>query len=278
MKLNLLNILFSTTFSFLGISQTHVNREWIDVTGNPDTLAWSSSVINSNNELIHVGNTEVVGENVQMLITKYDESGAVAWQETFNHDTLYHDFGVAVGLDGSDNIYIAGTSKHVTNSKAMITIVKYSNIGNFLWFENYFSGGSNEDYTTDLAITSTGDIYVSASSKNDTTDFDFLALKFNNSGVLQWDTRYDYNGLVDFSINVELESNKVIITGASASSPTRWDFTTVVLDHSNGDVVDETRDGLSGVGYDVPTGFTKDISGNYYLTGRSSTDGIDYDF
>lgn len=159
----------------------------------------------------------------------------------------------------------------------MITIVKYNNNGFFQWYENYFSGGSNEDYTTDIATTSTGDIYVSASSKNDATDFDFLALKFNNSGTLQWDTRYDYDGLVDFSINVELESNKVIITGASASSPTRWDFTTVVLDHSNGDIVDETRDGLSWVGYDVPTGFTKDISGNYYLTGRSSTDGINYD-
>ena len=259
------------------ISQTSVNREWIDNTGTPDTLIWSKSVVLPDNHLLHIGHTKIGGQNTHALITLYDNDGATVWQEQFSDSVQYDYYGVDADFDDNLNIYVVGTAKNNSNNKAKVFLLKFNFSGTLLWEKFYHSGGYNEDIATGITADQNGETYISAASKTFTTDFDYLTLKHDASGSLDWDHRYDNDSLIDFAIGLSLEDNKVIVTGASASSITRWDYTTLYLDAEYGQTQFVRRENVASTGLDLPSAFTKDKNGFFYITGRSSTDGIDYD-
>ena len=259
------------------ISQTSVNREWIDNTGNPDTLIWSKTVVLPDNHLLHIGHTKIGGQNTHALITLYDIDGATVWQEQFSDSVQYDYYGVDADFDADTNLYVVGTAKNNTNNKAKVFLLKFNFTGTLLWEKFYHSGGYNEDIATGTIADQNGETYITAASKTFTTDFDYLILKHHTSGSLEWHHRYDNVNLIDFPIGVSLESNRVLVTGASASSISRWDYTTLYLDTEYGQTQGIRREGVASTGFDLPSAFTKDENGFFYITGRSSTDGIDYD-
>ena len=264
-------------FGFESLAQTHVNREWIDNTGAPDTMIWSKSIAMPGDYLLHIGHTKVPTQPTNALFTYYDAQGNIEWQHTFVDSAQYDYYGVDADYDDNHDIYIVGTAKSNVDITAKIFLIKYDHSGNLIWQEFYHSHVSHEDIATAIYVDkNTGTPYVSVASNTPTSDFDYLALKFNTSGVLQWDARYDYNNLIDFPISVIQEDNKVFLTGASAMNPTRWQYTTVVFSEANGNFEADFRETVVGVGFDTPSSFIKDDDGYFYITGRTSTDGINY--
>lgn len=264
-------------FGFEALAQTHVNREWIDNTGAPDTMIWSKSIAMPGDYLLHIGHTKVPNQPTNALFTYYDAQGNIEWQHTFVDSAQYDYYGVDADYDDNHDIYIVGTAKSNVDITAKIFLIKYDHSGNLIWQEFYHSHVSHEDIATGIYVNkSTGISYISVASKTPTTDFDYLALKFNTNGVLQWDARYDYNNLIDFPISVIQEDNKVFLTGASAMHPTRWQYATVIFSEANGNFQVDYREAVAGVGFDTPSSFIKDDDGYFYITGRTSTDGINY--
>jgi hypothetical protein len=74
-------IIAFSCISTLAIAQTHINKEWEANTGNPIGLEWSSSIVNSNSQLISVGNTTTNHQGTNVLTTKYNIDGTIAWQK-----------------------------------------------------------------------------------------------------------------------------------------------------------------------------------------------------
>jgi len=264
-----------TAFSTIAIGQTHVNREWMTEFGYPDTLAWSKAIpfpTNSDFE-IHVGNTLNAQQDVEVLISLVHYSGSLAWQETYSTGATHNCYGVDV-VAADSMIYVVGTTDNGGNNHDVL-ILKYDYDGNFYWAETYDYIGL-DDVATAIDIDGT-DLFIAGSSHGGTTDFDYLVLKYDTAGVFDWDARYDGHDLIDVPVNIEAGWGRVAVTGASASSATNWDYTTVYFDGSNGNLEGERRDSVQGVGYDMPHDMTTDNDGNIFVTGRSSTNGIDYD-
>ena len=258
-----------------GFSQTHVNRDWMSDFGYPDTLTWSKSTPLTADQEIHIGNTTNAQQGVELLITLMDVNGNIDWQETFTTGATHNCYGVDV-ITKNQDIYVVGTTDN-GGSFHDVLILKYDNLGNLDWSETYNSPDQLDDVATSIDIDANDDLYIGAASQGDTTGFDYLVLKYDSSGTYLWDTRYDYNNLIDIPVEVDYMGSRVFVSGASASSATRWDYTTIFLDASSGAYLGDRRDSVPGVGHDMPYDMVTDDDGNIYVTGRTSSNGVDYD-
>jgi len=251
-------------------AQTYINKEWETTNGNPLGLQLTSSVTNSSNQLISVGNTSVAGQGANILITKFERDGSIIWQSEFNTSGTNNDYGVALTEDNVGNIIVVGTTDNNSTINFDVVVLKYNTSGNLLWSAVYNSSFNLNDIATSVKVDTSGNVYVGATSIGATTNFDFLVLKYNSSGALQWNNRYDFASLIEIPIGVNIDINgDVFITGASASSSISWDFT-IAKFSPNGTFINDVRSSLQGVGFDQPLAYKKDAAGNIYITGRSS--------
>ena len=271
--------LFITSFLILffqfGFSQTHVNRDWMTEFGYPDTLTWSKSVPITADQEIHIGNTKNAQQGVEVLITLMDAAGNIDWQETFTTGATHNCYGVDV-ITKNQDIYVVGTTDNGGTNHDVL-ILKYSNTGNLVWSETYNSVHQLDDVATSIAIDDNDDLYIGAASEGAITDFDYLLLKYDNTGTYLWDERYDYNNLIDIPVKIEIMEPRVFDSEASASSLTKWDYATVAFHTGSGMFLGDMRDSIPGVGHDMPYDMATDDDGYIYVTGRSSSNGVDYD-
>jgi hypothetical protein len=260
-------------------AQTHVNREWATTSGNPFALQWSASVVTASNELITTGNTSTSNQGANILTTRYTSTGAVAWQQTFHTSGTNNDYGVVVKLDYAGNIIVCGTTDNGGTSNHDIVLLKYNPSGVLQWSKQFNSSFSKHDAGTALKIDPSNNIYVAGSSEGSVTNnFDYLVLKYTSAGVLSWNARYDYAGLSEVPVKIDIDlNNQIIVGGGSASSATKWDYT-IAKYTTAGAFVNATRSTLPGTtGYDLPYDMKQDANGNIYVTGKSSVDGVNYD-
>lgn len=259
-------------------NSTLVSKLWEHTTGTPDTIDWSSSALDGSGNLIVVGNTMVTTNNTDMLITKYATDGTVLWQIQYNHTNNNRDYGVAVSIDASDDIYVAGTSITSSGNGYDWVIQKYDDGGTLIWEEQYNGPGSSYDVPTDMVLDGAGALYVVGASYGTTSLSDYCTRKYSASnGTFIWEARYDYTSLLDIPAAITLgSSSRIYVTGGSASSFTNWDFATVKYNASTGAQVTVTRNSSSGLGLDHPTALAKDQYDNIYVTG-AAINGTHYD-
>ncbi len=265
--------------------EMHINREWRDYTGNPVFnpilnpfgLEWTKSIPSATAGLITVGHTQVSGQGENILLTKYDDGGSILWQVNYNVGGTRNEYGIDLKEDATTGyIYVCGTTDNGSTTNYDVVVLVYNSSGTLQYSTTYDVNGLN-DIGTAINFDSNGYPIVCASSENSTTMSDFLVLSYDNTLSLLWNTIYDYSSLIDVPVGIEVISGKVLVAGASANSLTDWDYTVVEFDETTGSYLADTRDNISGVGYDQPFAFCKDASGNTYVTGRASTNGINYD-
>jgi subtilisin family serine protease len=258
-------------------AQTHINKEWETTSGNPMALDWTASLTNASNQLISIGNSYVAGQGANILTTKYNKDGSIAWQRNHNTTGTQNDYGIALATDDNDNIYVAGTTDNAGFTNYDVVVLKYNAVGALQWSRTFNTAFSKNDVGTGIKVDVWGNIYVCGASEGATTGTDYLLLKYDASGTLQWNGRYDYAALTELAVGIDVDAaGNPFIIGASASAANNWDFTIAKFDAS-GVYQNDVRNALPGVGFDQPLGYKKDGAGNIYITGKSSTDGVNYD-
>ena len=194
--------------------------------------------------------------------------------------------GIAIDNSGSTEIvYYVGTSKPFNGSEN-IFIAKYDTDGNHYW--NRMFGHSGINYGHDIAISSTGDLFIagtsyfrsSGSSGGDAPNagqYDPQIAKFDADGNVIWQRclgrAYD-----DFGASVAVDDSGYsyltgYVAGGSGGSSGN-DIVTAKYDPSGNLVWQKTLYGPlggSGVAYDQDygDGILVDGSGNIYVAGRS---------
>ena len=76
----LLLFLFATSICY---SQVFVNRVWHNHYGNPLLLKWSKTILAKNDELLTVGNSQVMGEGANILLSRYATDGILLWSTQY---------------------------------------------------------------------------------------------------------------------------------------------------------------------------------------------------
>jgi gliding motility-associated-like protein len=200
--------------SYLGGSNfDFANDIEIDVAGNPIIIGWTSSTTGISTGSAFQPNH---GGQDDVLFAKFDTNGQLQWATYFGD--IGFDTGLQVESDPLGNIVISGWTSSTTNissagahqsnfggNSADGFLAVFNSNGNRLWATYY--GGSGDDYSDALYVTSSGDIYLSgftnspnnisspsAFQPNISTGYDVFLARFSITGFRFWATYYGGNG------------------------------------------------------------------------------------
>lgn len=167
------------------------------------------------------------GYNFDIVTIKYDSSGDSVWVKRYNGPGNSSDIGYAIALDNEGNIVVAGIS---VAASADYFVIKYNpTSGETIWTARYDGTAASVDAATSMTLDQSGNIYVTGFSEGIGTERDFATVKYNPSGVQQWDQRYNGSANNDdeaLSIAVDVFGN-VYVAGMSNGLNTSMDFTTI---------------------------------------------------
>ena len=109
---------------------------------------------------------------------------------------------------------------------------------------------------------------------------DYLTLKFDSSGDLEWSAVYNGDGdLIDIPHDLIIDDSlNVYVTGESPGNGTGSDYATIKINNSTGATVWASRFNGPCNGFDAAVAIAVDEDGNVYVTGQSKGDVTDVDY
>jgi len=131
------------------------------------------------------------GSNQDFRTIKYSNAGGILWSKFYNGPLNQNDRPVKIAIDPSDNVYVTG-EVDIDNSSLIdydYAVIKYNSAGTLQWARTEGSNAES-DSPTDIVIDPAGDVIVTGKADLNTnlliTNNDFMTVKFNSAGVLQW--------------------------------------------------------------------------------------------
>ena len=217
---------------------------------------------------------------------KFGEDGDFLWVARYDGPGHNLDYASAITVDNAGNVYVTGWSRSGSafGTEDYLTI-KYNTNGQMIWSKRYDGAVTNDcyyyDYARAIVVDATGNVYVTGQSwGNDNLKDDYLTIKYNSSGVLQWAKRYNGPSCkedIAYSLALDAAGN-VYVTGTSYQTNKGYDMLTVKYSSSGSQVWAIRYDG-PGSKDDIAQKIKVDMNGNVYITGSShggNTSKVDY--
>jgi hypothetical protein len=174
--------------------------------------------------LYAAGDTWGSGRSPDIFVAKYTSGGVRKWVRTYSGDGNFGDWPDAVRVDGSGNVYVAGTS-FVSDSLEGIVAIKYSSAGTRRWaarlVPDLVDPNQGDREFNEMAIDTSGNVYVAADEVDGTAPavHSALAVKFATSnGAIVWSKPYtgkDGTGAAAYGIAVR--GNSVVVVGEASN-------------------------------------------------------------
>jgi uncharacterized delta-60 repeat protein len=249
-------------------------EQWVaryDGPANDGDAAYALAIDGSGNVYV-TGVSVGSGTGADYATIKYNSAGQQQWVARYNGPVNDDDYGYAMAVDKSGNIYVTGWSRG-SGTEFDYATVKYNSAGQQQWAARYAGPGGGFCQAQAIAIDDSGNVYVTGHSPGANTGEDYATIKYDSAGQQQWATRY--NGLAnsaDVAYAIALDSSgNVYVTGQSGGAGGDTDCATVKYD-STGQEEWVIRYNGPGNSYDFAFAMAVDKSANVYVTGESDVD------
>ena len=237
--------------------------QWQRVLGGASIEYGTGVTIDSSGYIVVVGYTGSTGAGGDdVLIAKYDSSGTIQWQRTLGHTGL--DEGRSIATDSSDNIYLVGFTAAPGGGLFDILVAKYNSVGSLLWQK--LLGLGDYEFGEGITVNSIGEIFVVGQSGSvGAGGRDAILVKYNSSGVVQWQRAL---GGSSNELNNEVTtdtSGNIYVTGSTASAGTVSNALLIAKYNSSGTLQWQRILGgaVNNPGYSIAL----DVSNNVYVVG-----------
>lgn len=242
---------------------------WIATLGGASAEDGNGIALSSSGDIYITGSTGSQGAGGNdLLVAKYNNSGALQWQRTLGGSAAELSGGIA--LDSSNNVYIGGETSSQGAGSNDLLIAKYNSSGTIQFQRSL--GGTASETAYAIAVDSSSNLYAAGSTSSQGAGVaDILITKYNSSGTLQWQrslgsaiTEIARGVAVDSSANVYLvgydtDIFDIVIAKYNTSGTLQWQRR--LGDNTNPN---------AQYGY----GIQVDSSANVYICGAASNDAI----
>lgn len=177
------------------------------------------------------GESENASYDADYFTIKYTKTGDTVWTARYNGPGDSYDRAYALAVGDYGNIYVTGESFDTYTSVDYATI-KYNSSGDIEWTARYNGPDSAGDQAHAIVADTEGNVYVTGRSyayEPYTPEYDYLTVKYNSSGVEQWNARYDGTGHTqDEALAITVDNaGFVYVTGGSTGNTSYEDFVTI---------------------------------------------------
>lgn len=182
------------------------------------------------------------------------------------------DWGYAIAVDTNSNVYVTGWSEG--SGYYDYATIKYNSSGDTSWIKRYDGPSGRNDYAYGITVDESGNVYVTGTSYDLTTNYDYATIKYTPTGDTAWVRRYNSpsdNPDKAYGIAVDKNGN-VYVTGRSS-----YDYATIKYTPTG--VIDWIRR-YDGPANDISEAraIAIDSNSNVYVTGYSTGEFSQYDY
>jgi uncharacterized delta-60 repeat protein len=158
---------------------------------------------------------------LDFAVARLAQSGSLDWIRTVDFDTSV-EFGWAVAVDGTDNVFIAGDSRQGSPTGADFALAKFSPAGELQWKQTLDFDGRSDGVVRSLAIDSQERVIIAGvSSAGSFPPGDFALARYTPSGDLEWKQRIDFGDTHDGARSVTADSkNRIVVVGLTRPAGT----------------------------------------------------------
>ena len=236
-----------------------------------------SMVIDKERNIYLAGSMRREESGVDGVLIKLNTNGEILWQKIYNYMQQGNDYFSDIAMDSTGFIYVTGTSYAAATSADFITI-KYDKDGNQLWSMRFSGPYNYRDSAVAIAVSNSGDVYVTGTGIRINSSYDYLTLKYSNEGNLVWANYYNGTGNGgDFASGIAVDDQgNVYVTGRSYGFFTLSDYATIKYS-PGGDLLWVSRFDAFNNSYDDAYGLVVDKEKNVYVTGIGTSSSTGYD-
>lgn len=244
-------------------------EQWVSTyngTGNGNDVANSIDADLSGNVYVTGSGFETSSNSFDYITIKYNLSGQLEWIAKYNGSSNFIDVSNDIAVDNSGNIYITGSSYVQFYDFATI---KYNNAGVQQWVSRYNGPTNGNDEANTILLDVAGNVFVSGNGRINGTFNDIILVKYNNSGVIQWQRNYNGPGNAqDSSASAIIASDGgIVITGFYTGPGLTKDIATLKFSNSGVQEWAAIYNG-SGNGEDIGYSVVANNTGEYFVAGK----------
>ena len=254
---------------FLGKYNNDGTEQWSRTWGGDDQDYAFGITVDSIGNVYVVGTTKSFGaSNFDVVIIKYNNDGIEQWSLTWGGWSI--DWGTAIQVDPSGNIYVAGHTFSFGLGRYDMFLKKYDNNGVELWNRTW--GGINDDYAEDLVLDSSGNIYLIGATNSFGTNTDMALVKYDTDGVQQWNRTWGGND-VDYGNGLILDSSDDLYVVGYTRSYGLGNADIYIANFDKQGLLKWNRT-WGGINNDYAYGVSIDSLDDIYFTGATNSFGV----
>jgi len=160
----------------------------------------STIAVDNKNNVCVAGYRYIEGKGKNLWLRKYDQSGGIIWDKTFENLYDSKDAGFKeIAVDKEGNIYGVGY-KFIDEAKRDLWVRKYDPKGNELWKDVYSPGNTLEE-EQGLAISSEGNVCVAGHEYGDNAVYLLKIKKYDKTGKVLLSKQYEAEKARDRKVN-----------------------------------------------------------------------------
>jgi uncharacterized delta-60 repeat protein len=243
-------------------------------TANGFDEAYDIAVDGSGNVYV-TGGTVTTTTNANYVTLKYNNAGTQQWATAYSNtsNSSQIECAYAICLDGAGNVYVTGSSYGAAASDNDIATVKYNNAGTQQWVSRYNGPGSVFDAGNDIVVDASSNVIVCGYARDlvGTTNYSYVTLKINSSGIQQWASIYD-GPANDYDVANALTltpAGNIAVTGRSLGMASTAEDMATLLYGPGGNLIWTRRYDAGVVNYDEAFSVASDSSNRIFVTGYS---------